>query len=114
MRRLNYVAAFVTFFFDLVWMYLKTAGRRAEFSSATQSFLTFFIMVGAISWAILTVSMLYFWLTFERGTTWGGTFWLLGICLTPLITIVYCFTSYRTFARIPLDRSSTAAEPVAF
>lgn len=110
MRRLNYVAAVVTVFFDLAWMYLQTAGRRAEFSPATESVFTWLIVGGALSWAILTVSMLYFWLTFARGATWSGTFWLLGICITPLITVAYCFTSYRTFARNP--GQSSAAEPL--
>lgn len=98
MRRLNYSAAIVTLAFDFLWLYLQITWPRAEFSAAAETVLPWLILVGAISYAILIVSMIYFWLTFGGGATWSGTFWLIGMAFTPLITVIYCFTSYRRFS----------------
>jgi hypothetical protein len=97
MHRLNYIAAIVTLPFIFARIYLVRASQSAEFAPAGEAVLTWLLVAGALSYAILFVSMVYFWLTFGRGENWSGTFWLIGMAITPLITVIYCFTSYRRF-----------------
>ena len=97
MRRLNYISAVGTLLFVFARVYLIRTSQSVEFSHAGEALLNSLLLAGALSYAILTVSMIYFWLTFGRGENWSGTFWVLGMAITPLITVVYCFTSYRRF-----------------